>query len=93
MAEIVKDVKFKVIKLKLVELIEINPYAMGICDSCGQASFDGYYIAVLNSYYCPKCYEDWLKRAVYYPEDAPIEEKNFAFWKNELQKKGFLDAE
>ena len=56
MAKVINNSKgFKVIQVKAVELIGVIPHAMGICDYCGQASLDGYYIAVLNSYYCSDC--------------------------------------
>lgn len=91
MAEIIKGIKFKVIKLNLLELQAVEGgYAIGICDFCDKPSFDGYYIAVLNRYYCPKCYKEWLDRAEYYPEDKPIEDKNFNYWKQQLEKVGSL---
>lgn len=91
MAEIVTGIKFKVIKLNLIELQAVEGgYAIGICDSCGKPSFDGYYIAVLNSYYCPECFESWLRRATYFSEDKPIEDRNFNYWKQQLEKVGNL---
>lgn len=41
-----------------------------------------YYIAVLNQWFCPKCYQAWYHRATYYPEDAKVENRNFEFYKN-----------
>lgn len=77
MAKVIENTKgFKVVELSLTELNQIGGY--GICDWCNSSSFTGYYIAVLNHWYCPKCYEEWLKRATYYAEDAMIEERNFA---------------
>lgn len=55
---------------------------LGLCDSCCLYSPKGYYIPVLNSYYCPKCYADWLTRAKKYDEDMPYERckvENFDF--------------
>lgn len=76
MAEVVKNDKgFKVIHCSNTEIVKLG--GLGICDSCGEPDSHGYYIAVLNRWYCPKCYERWHKGAVYYPEDKPIEEKNF----------------
>ena len=49
----------------------------GICDYCGTPSVNGYYIAVLNKWYCPKCYEDFKKLAVWRHHDHVIEERNF----------------
>lgn len=42
---------------------------LGLCDACCTYSPKGYYIPVLNSYYCPKCYEDWLTRAKKFVQD------------------------
>lgn len=67
---------FKVIGMSLLEVSEIFG-GLGICDSCNDCSRDGYYIAVLNSWYCPECYEQWIKRAKRYKEDIPIEERNY----------------
>lgn len=70
------DKGFKVIEMSMVEVNELLG-GYGICDFCNKASFTGYYIAVLNSWYCPECYEDFLKKAKRYDEDIPIEERNF----------------
>lgn len=45
---------------------------------------DIYYIAVLNDTMCKDCYESWLKRAEYYPEDKAIEDRNFNHYIKEL---------
>lgn len=76
MAEVVTNKKgFKVLKMSLAEVNNIG--GIGICDFCNSASQEGYYIAVLNMWYCPKCYQEWYLRAKYYPEDAEIEDRNF----------------
>jgi hypothetical protein len=50
----------------------------GICDYCNiQPKFGGYYIAVLNKWYCENCYQEFIERAKVYPEDKIIEERNF----------------
>lgn len=54
--------------------------AVGICDSCAQSTDTGYYIAVLNQWFCPKCYEEWMSRSVRYVADIPIEERRFRFY-------------
>lgn len=77
MATIINNEKgFKVIE---VSISEINKAfgGLGICDNCNSASFTHKYIAVLNSCYCPKCYEDWNKRSIYYPQDINVETSNF----------------
>ena len=70
------DKGFKIIEMSMVEVNELFG-GDGICDFCNKASLTGYYIAVLNSWYCPECYEDWLKEAKRYDEDIPFEERNF----------------
>lgn len=47
---------------------------IGICDSCDKGVTRGKYIAVLNSYYCEDCFNDWHKGARNYPEDAGYEQ-------------------
>lgn len=53
---------------------------VGICDSCGDPSANGYYIAVHNRWVCPHCFDEWKEYAHWYPEDAEIERKNYEFY-------------
>lgn len=82
----IKDNKkgFKVIQVSRNELMDkLGQYgAMGICDRCNGTASTGYYIAVLNQWFCPHCYQEWYHRATYYPEDTKVENKNFEFYKN-----------
>lgn len=85
MAQIKENKKgFKVIQISQKELVEkLGEHgAVGICDYCGKAASNGYYIAVLNSWYCPHCYIEWYNRATYYKEDKNIEERNFNYFKS-----------
>lgn len=80
MAYIVNNPKgFKVIQINRAELLgKLSQLgSVGICDFCNNTSTKGYYIAVLNSWYCEKCYKNWLIRAKYYVEDLDIEKRNF----------------
>lgn len=52
----------------------------GICDYCTASPGRGYYIAVLNRWFCPKCFEEWKEGAHWYLEDADIERRNFEFY-------------
>lgn len=76
MAKKVECGKFLVIEVSGVECIGWGGAA--ICDFCNETSNVGYYIAVLNSWYCPKCFKEWKKRAKWYPEDANVERSNYA---------------
>lgn len=84
MAKIIENKKgFKIIRIDRSELIKrLAGYGcVGICDSCSLPSVTGYYIAVLNQWFCKKCLYEWYDNAVNYPEDRNIEEKNFEFYK------------
>jgi len=85
MAKIIENPKgFKVIEISRSELVgRLAEYgSVGICDSCGSTDINGFYIAVLNQWFCPKCYEEWMKRAVYYHEDADFENSRFELYKD-----------
>ena len=49
----------------------------GVCDWCNIKSKTGYYVAVLNHWYCDACFHDFYCRAVFYKEDMKIEMKNY----------------
>ena len=76
MAKIVEFDRFKVIKASAKEMFEAVG-SPGTCDYCSERPEHGYYIEVLNKWFCPKCWKEFKKRAVWYPEDAQIEERNF----------------
>ena len=50
---------------------------VGICDYCNTHAENGYYIAVLNKWYCPKCYREFCERSKRYGEDDMIEKRNY----------------
>lgn len=84
MATIHENTKgFKIIKCKRREIIEVFG-GKGICDSCGKPSIEGYYIAVLNQWFCPQCYKEWYEDAYNYAiessDDRRVEDKNFNFY-------------
>jgi len=97
MAKIFKNKKqgFKIIKLTADEARKIwGEYGgAGICDKCGEYQDHVhycYYVAVLNWFMCPKCFNEWLKRAKKYREDEAFEKiqydnivhrlKTFGLW-------------
>ncbi len=81
MAEIVKFDKFKIIKATADELRKATHYfSFGICDYCGGRPKEGYYIAVINKWYCAECFSNFKKRVRWFSEDAPIEERNFQYY-------------
>lgn len=91
MAKIVNNDKgFKVISLSIEDAASLGfgLYGSGacVCMHCNKGCLSGdiYYIAVLNDTMCKDCYEEWLKDAVKYVDDAPYEEQNFNRYKEAL---------
>lgn len=56
----------------------------GICDSCNNTTSSGFYIAVLNSWQCPDCYNQWMLTAKRYDEDSEVESRNYKFYSTQL---------
>lgn len=68
-------------KTTVEEIMSIG--GLGICDECGEFSFDGgFLVPVLNHWQCKECFEDWQSRAKYYPEDAPFEARYARYYEN-----------
>lgn len=60
-----------------------------VCDFCNSEvgkEDTCYYVAVLDQILCKKCFEEWHRTAKYYPEDVPIESKNYDRAASKLQK-------
>lgn len=84
MAKIEENSKgFKVIEMTATEVWQIFG-GYGICDYCNCNSDSGYYIAVLYSWYCPECYQEWIKRAKRYQNDMKIEMEDFELVRSKL---------
>lgn len=75
---------YKILSFKLTTLIEIHKGAMGICDSCNKAGFDGYYIPVLNRWYCESCFKEFEERTPFYEDDLEYENLNYNNMKKTL---------
>ena len=76
MAKKVECGKFLVIETTVVECLHWG--GIGQCDNCTTLHPNKvYYIAVLNQWLCPKCYEIWKLSAKWYPEDEHIEIRNY----------------
>lgn len=69
---------------RMVERLE-KYGCLGICDTCLCIPEVGYYVAVLNIWFCKECFDDWYSYAVRYQEDIPIERKNYECYKALLQ--------
>lgn len=88
MAKIYENEKgFKVIEVTAREMLKIG--CGDICDHCGEQQLDnGYYVAVLNHWVCPTCFETWYEGAINYASphnaDGRVENRNFDNFKNLL---------
>lgn len=75
--------RFLVIRCTAAEIMNAVGTSGCWCDDCGRLQYPsskGYYIAVLNMWFCEKCFLAWTSRAVWYAEDADVERKNFEFY-------------
>lgn len=77
---------FKVIKCPRKILEAATGQIKCVCDDCLSSPDIGYYVAVLNRWLCPKCYERWIRSAKRYQEDIWVEEKNYDFYMKLLKK-------
>lgn len=83
MAKQIEAGKFLVIECTAWEMMDAVGSDICICDWCRRPYLPndkGCYIAVLNHWYCKKCYEEWVASAEWYPEDADVERRNFNFY-------------
>lgn len=83
MANRIERGKFLIIECTAGELMDAVGSYICICDWCDKPcvpSEKGYYIAVLNHWYCKECFEKWYSHAKWYPQDAEIENKNFEYY-------------
>lgn len=83
MAKIVSNKKgFKIIEMSTLEFLFIG--GQSICDCCNEMMLKGFYIPVLNSAYCEKDFNQWLKSAIRYDEDISYELSKFELMKKTL---------
>lgn len=71
------DKGFFVIETSQAEIVSAHPLNRGICDRCNESSPKGYYVAVLNYWMCPKCFDSWYSQSVRYSSDIPYEVEKY----------------
>lgn len=82
--DVINEQSFRILKVYKKELEIATEQDRCCCDDCLATPEYGYYVAVLNRWLCPKCFNHWLKYAIRYKEDMPVEEKNYQFYKKLL---------
>lgn len=77
---------FKTIRVSREELLEkLGPLgSKGLCDYCISTPKSGYYVAVLDQWLCPKCYEEFVMSNVPDPRDFWFEDERFAWFKKHI---------
>ena len=85
------DKRFLIIKMTWREYVAATD-TWGWCDLCGTNDFTqtgyGYYIPVINQWYCQKCYEQWYEGATHYRVDIEKERQAFNEMKSKLERLG-----
>lgn len=82
--DVINEQQFRILKVYKDELEKATAQSYCVCDTCLAQPDCGYYVAVLNRWLCPKCFNRWLKDAVRYPEDMWIEERNYQYYRHLL---------
>lgn len=82
--EITNEQQFRILKVYKEELEKATKQEQCCCDNCLATPEYGYYVAVLNRWLCPRCFNHWLKNAVRHKEDILVEERNYQLYKNLL---------
>ena len=86
MATQVKNKKgFLIIKMSWREYVAATD-TFGFCSCCGTQSFpeDGYYVAMVNDWYCKTCYDAYISGATHFKVDLEKERLAFNDMKNKL---------
>lgn len=67
----------------------------GWCDLCSTDDFEhgGYYIPVIDQWYCEKCYKAWYDTAAHYKVDMEEERYRFNEMRNKLKGLGVWNEE
>ncbi len=84
MAQVVENkAGFKVIGVSRRELVEKLGHigAIGICDFCASSPEQGYYVAVLDQWYCPKCYNRFIRENQPNTDDKRFEGNRFNWFR------------
>ncbi len=66
---------FFILETSQAEILSAHPLNQGICDRCQNSSSIGFFVAVMNYWMCPSCYESWTDESttIRYSSDIPYE--------------------
>lgn len=95
MARILTNSKnFQIIKMAWREYVAATD-SWGLADCCGQNSSedDLYFVAVLNSVFCPMCFKAWYDTAKHYSSEIQKEQESFVKMKHKLEDLGCWENE
>lgn len=77
---------YVVYEATIKECISITD-GFGICDMCNKSNNTLYLVPVLNHALCPKCFQDWNERAVFYKDDLWFEKIYVDIWERMALKR------
>lgn len=88
------DKNLLVIKMSWREYVAITD-SFGLCDCCGTQDFSdgGYYVALVDDWYCSHCYNLYMSGAQRFSVDLEKERQNYNRVVNALKGLGTWDVE
>lgn len=83
------DKNFKIIQMSWREYVATTE-SWGLCDCCGGSDFEygGYYIPLIDSWFCKTCFDAWYSTAKRYKVDIQKEQEKFIKMKHKLEDLG-----
>lgn len=88
MAKLITNEKgFKVISLTRTEEVALFD-DWGYCEACEEICERGFLIPMLETYFCPRCYNAWLPGATHYKCEEVKEERTLAWYIEKLRRLG-----
>ena len=88
--KIENDKKFYIIRMTVQEAIATMD-CFGECNLCGDGCEYGYYIPVINQFYCETCYDAWYRTATRYKSEIYNETKRYNAMVEKLKDLGTWD--
>lgn len=84
--------RFLIYKMSWREYVAATE-SWGLCDCCGEADFDtgGYYVALIDSWFCQKCFDAYISGAKRYSVDLEKERNNWNKMTQKLRDLGCLE--
>lgn len=91
------DKRFLIIEMTWREYVAAQD-CWGWCCLCGTNDFSdnggvGFYIPVINQWYCKNCYDQWYAGATHYRVDIEKERQSYNEMKSKLERLGVWNTQ